>query len=400
MTLKIVDSKELLAARERVVSRAECLRLGLTDSAVQNRVLGERWQRLYRGVYALHSGDPERAVLLWGALLRAGEGAVFSHQTAAEILGFLSRPSPGVHITVPTERHPGRWSGIPGVVIHRSSTLELTRRPGSVPCTRVEDTVLDLIAGSVSFDEKFGWVCRAAGARLTTAERILRALAARTRFPARREAEIALGYVGEGIMSWLEFQWVAGVERPHGLPAARRQVRVRQATGSRYLDNLYEKYNLCVELDGMAAHPEGERHRDNARDRWNLARRQIVTMRFDTASVHDRESRCAAAADLAGVLRDRDPDGALAGHACGEPGCEDRFAAIMARLRPRAGGDSLAESAFGRCQQCRLPRRPPAVPRLLGQLHAGPQGLAKPVFTDFIPGVFISVLDQFRAWVC
>jgi hypothetical protein len=48
---------------------------------------------------------------------------------------------------------------------------------------------------------------------------------------------------------------VHGVERAHGLPPARRQARRRHGSGNRYLDNLYEEYGLCVELDGNAAHP-------------------------------------------------------------------------------------------------------------------------------------------------
>ena len=56
-------------------------------------------------------------------------------------------------------------------------------------------------------------------------------------------------------MSLLEYRYVHRVERPHGLPAARRQARIRQRTGNRYLDNLYEGYGVCSELDGTAAHP-------------------------------------------------------------------------------------------------------------------------------------------------
>jgi hypothetical protein len=39
---------------------------------------------------------------------------------------------------------------------------------------------------------------------------------------------------------------VHGVERTHGLPAARRQARRRHGSGLRYLDNLYEEYPGCA----------------------------------------------------------------------------------------------------------------------------------------------------------
>jgi very-short-patch-repair endonuclease len=328
MASHLVDSKQLLAARKRVVARNQEREDGLavatafTATSMQSRIRGERWQRLYRGVYASFSGDPGRAVLMWAALLRAGNGAVFSHQTAAEIQGFLGRPSSLIHVTVPAERHPARWAAIPGVVIHRSVNLERTRHPlSSVPITRVEETVLDLVEQAADFEEKFGWVAAAVGARVTTAERIAEALALRRKFPARAEAQLALGHVGQGIMSWLELQWASKVEHPHGLPAARRQVRVRQESGNRYLDNLYEEYRLCVELDGKAAHPESDQRHDAARDRWNLAYEQLVTMRFRVVDLNDQEHACRSAAEFAAVLNDRRPaEGPLSAEV-GRPCC-------------------------------------------------------------------------------
>ena len=75
----------------------------------------------------------------------------------------------------------------------------------------------------------------------------------------RTEIETALNDAGEGMLSWLERRYVRGVERSHGLPTASRQARVRHEGGNRYLDNLYEAYRLCVELDGAVAHPAERR---------------------------------------------------------------------------------------------------------------------------------------------
>ena len=83
-------------------------------------------------------------------------------------------------------------------------------------------------------------------------------------------------------MSLLEYRYVHRVERPHGLPAARRQVRIRQRTGNKYLDNLYEEYGVCSELDGTAAHPADEQWRDKRRDNANAVQ-GIVTLRFGLA---------------------------------------------------------------------------------------------------------------------
>ncbi|MBO0804131.1 MAG: hypothetical protein J2P25_13790 [Nocardiopsaceae bacterium] len=267
-------------------------------------------------------------------MLRAGPDAVLSHQTAAERQGLLKQPSSLIHISVPEARNPSRHGKIPGVVIHRSDVIVSTRYPGgTLPCTRIEDTVLDLIKVSKSFDAKYNWICLAIGGRLTTAERILDALAKRKRFPARREAELMLGYAAEGILSWLERQWAEGVERQHGFPTARRQVKVRQGTTSKYLDNLYEDYRVCVELDGKAAHPEEERRFDEARDRWNLAHGKVVTMRYQVPDLRDQEHRCEKAAEMAVVLRDH---GSAVGGPCEDPRCQERFAEFRIRISESA----------------------------------------------------------------
>ena len=168
------------------------------------------------------------------------------------------------------------------------------------PCTRVEDTVLDLIQIAPTFDDAYAWICRAVGRRRTTADRIRQAMDARKKMRWRRELLVALGDVGEGALSLLEYRYVHRVERPHGLPAARRQARIRQRTGNEYLDNLYQEYGVCSELDGTAAHPADEQWRDKRRDNANAVH-GIVTLRFGLLDLGDRS--CQTAADVAAVLR-------------------------------------------------------------------------------------------------
>jgi hypothetical protein len=231
-------------------------RLGLTANEVRERLRYGDWQRLHHGVYATFTSRPDREAQLWGALLRAGPVAVLSHHTAAERHGLLPRPSATIHVTVASRTNPARNEKIPGVVVHRSDVILSRCHPAMTPpCTRVEETVLDLIKVARTPDEAYDWICRALGQRRTTAERIRAALQARERFPLRTEIETALNDAGEGMLSWLERRYVRGVERSHGLPTASRQARVRHEGGNRYLDNLYEAYRLCVELDGAVAIP-------------------------------------------------------------------------------------------------------------------------------------------------
>ena len=139
----------------------------------------------------------------------------------------------------------------------------------------------------------------------------------RRKFRWRHDIELALGYAKGGALSVLEFRYVQGVERAHGLPVATRQARVRQAAGNRYLDNLYMEYRACVEIDGAAAHPEDEQWRDKSRDRWNAVHQGIDTIRIGVLDLINQEQQCRTAADVAKWLSSRGPG---IGHPCG-PDC-------------------------------------------------------------------------------
>jgi hypothetical protein len=314
-----VWSQELLAAQGNAIARRQSGNSGIDPRAMRSRVDSGRWQRLHRGVYAAFSGEPARETMLWAALLRAGPDAVLSHQTAAERHGLIDEPSALISITVPASCHPAQEK-IPGVIIHRSNAVLRTRHPALLPpCTRVEDTVLDLIQVARTFDDAYMWICRAIGRRRTTADRIRDAMAARNKMRWRREITLALSDAEAGALSVLEYRYVHRVERPHGLPVARRQARVRHGTSNRYLDNLYEGYSVCVELDGTAAHPEDEQWRDKRRDNANTIG-GLLTLRFGLLDLGDR--KCESASGVASLLRRQGWTGSP--HGCG-PGCKGAF---------------------------------------------------------------------------
>lgn len=308
----------LLKDQAGVITIGQAVSAGMTARAVRDQVRAGRWQVLHRGVYTTFTGPLTRMSELWGVVLRAGPGAVLSHQTAAELWGLLNAPNAVIHVAVPHDSNPERRGPIPGVVVHRSRSLQRATHPAlRPPRTRVEDTVLDLIDGARNFDEAYAWITRAIGRRRTTAVRIEAALAARPRIQRRPDVELALGYARNGVLSVLELRYVRGVERAHGLPPATRQAQVRQASGNRYLDNLYEQYRACVEIDGAAAHPEDEQWRDKNRDRWNAVHEGIDTIRIGVADLMDKERQCRTAADVAKWLSNRGP---RVGRPCG-PRC-------------------------------------------------------------------------------
>ena len=134
-----------LEAQAAAVACRQGTEVGIDPERMRSRMRSGRWQRLQRGVYAAFSGEPGRETILWAALLRAGPDAVLSHQTAAERHGLIDEPASIITITVPASKRPARGK-IPGVVIHRSDAILRTTHPAMLPpCTKVEDTVLDLI---------------------------------------------------------------------------------------------------------------------------------------------------------------------------------------------------------------------------------------------------------------
>ncbi|HEX9356803.1 MAG TPA: type IV toxin-antitoxin system AbiEi family antitoxin domain-containing protein [Streptosporangiaceae bacterium] len=314
-------ASELLDIQHGVISRGQALECGMSQDAIRVRVRNGRWQRLAAGVYTTFSGELPRVALIWAGLLAAGPGAAISHQTAAELYQFGRRPARAIHVTVPGERRVRRRPGaavragaaldgarlpgrdLPPLIVHRSAQIGRTRHPVLLPPrTRIEETVADLTQCAPTFDEAYHWLSQACGSRLCTVSMIRGALEARKKVRYRAELAAALGHVADGALSPLEYRYVHGVECPHGLPAARRQAQVTLGGQRRYLDNLYQDYLLAVELDGIAAHPAGERWRDIRRDN-SLARLGVLTLRYGWSDVTGQ--RCAVAGEIAAILAQR-----------------------------------------------------------------------------------------------
>jgi len=294
------DCRQLIDLQRGILARWQAPAVELKPTTIDSMLRSGRWQLLRRGVYATFTGEPCREAELWAAVLRAGPHAVLSHQTAAELDGLTSRRCEAIHVTVPDGKHVAQ---IPGIRLHRSERLAEARHPSRTPPrTRVEETVLDLTQTARNIDGAFGWLCQACGSRLTTPDLLITALAKRVKVRWRCILRGALADIDDGAQSVLEVRYVCDVERPHGLPRARRQARIARSSGRIYLDNLAESYRTCIELDGKAAHPVAERWRDIARDNASAAD-GITTLRYGWPDV--TQYPCQTAAQIAAVLRRR-----------------------------------------------------------------------------------------------
>jgi len=290
--------REIAQLQCGVISRAQALSCGSSPDVVDRLLGAGRWQTLRRGVYSLYTGEPRREAALWAVVLLAGDGAALSHQTAAELFKITDEASSLIHVTIPHRR---RMSPVAGVVIHRSVRLAEAIHPTLLPPrTRVEETVLDLAEQATKFETAFGVVCAASQRRLTTCERVGEAMGRRKKMRWRAELGEALGLIGTGVHSMLEYRYVRLVERAHRLPSATRQAKIVSSGRNRYLDNLYSDYGLCVELDGQQAHPDDQRWQDQRRVN-TLTELGITVLRYGWTDVDRRP--CQTATQIASVLR-------------------------------------------------------------------------------------------------
>lgn len=279
----------ILKWQKGMVSADQARRLGMTAGEIRWKVKSAKWQWAYRGVYATFSGELPREARLWAVVLSIGDSAALSHETAAELHGFGKGSVDPVHVTVPLASDPGRWSGMHGVIVHRTRHWQVEPQPyWNLPRTPAAQTVLDLIAAAPTLDDAYAWLSRAITRRTVTPGMIADVLGSRKRFARRAWLRDAVIDVRGGIHFPLERRWVTDVECPHGLPAATRQAKRAGADGIRYLDNYYEPYGLCVELDGAAFHRDEDRARDRRRDNETTIAASAETLRYGFKEVANR----------------------------------------------------------------------------------------------------------------
>lgn len=288
----------VLEEQRGVLSRGQAIDAGLSRHLIAGRLISGQWQRLHRGVFATFSGPVPRDARLWGAVLRAGDRAILSHHTAAELWGLADESLAAIHVSIPRS---SSKEGIPGVVIHYSSRLAVARHPARRPAqTKIEETVLDLAELARTAEDAVAWPIRACQRRLTTPDRIAAALAERGRIRWRRDLAEAVAEVPEGVHSPLELRYLRDVERRHGLPRGDRQVAVVRGVSRQYIDVRYSDYGVVVELDGVLAHSGESRSRDARRDNAN-ALDGYQTLRYGWIPV--AYHACATAREVHALLR-------------------------------------------------------------------------------------------------
>ncbi len=205
-----------------------------------------------------------------------------------------------LHVSIPPDR---RLLPVPGIAVHRAAHVVGLRFPaGQIPVTWAEDTVLDLTQTAQDFDDVCGWITAAFSRGKVSEGTMLAHMRERTRLKWREDLIHLIAEAASGTHSVLEYRYDRYVERAHGLPRARRQVRYVKPGGSRgYRDRCYEQYGVVVELDGKAYHPRENRWRETDRDNAAAADHGSSSLHYGWR--HVRYEACQTARQVGKVLQ-------------------------------------------------------------------------------------------------
>ncbi len=276
MRMLSAEVRRLLRGQYGVISRAQCLRAGLTPDQVRSLLLAGQWERIHDGVYRL-AGTPiavEAEIL--AACLAAGPGAVASHHSAAwmwRLVDAGDRRYPV--ISVRRSAHPR----VHGVTVHRVRDLNSAGRVmwRQVPCTNPLRTLVDL-AGAVPETTLDGAVDRGIARRLLTVDGLVAEIDRLSR-PGRpgvrplRDALRRRGHIGGPAPSVLESRTLR-LLYAYGIRPIGSEIKV---DGGRYRLDIGLSEHVAIEVDGYRYHSDPDAlGRDSQRGNHLLLARRYV----------------------------------------------------------------------------------------------------------------------------
>jgi len=281
----VPDRDYLLFVQRNVLSRRQALRFW-TPSAIQHRLKRGLWQHPHRGVYVASPVGLTRHQKRWIAVL-AAPGSVLGGRTALEEAGLDGFESPTVELILPGELRldrPPIW-----VRTHRTrhlptSDLAARSQPRRTSTGR---SVVDAARWAASDNEARTAIVIAVQQGLIAEHDMTTVL---QRLPRVRRSQLIRNTVADafgGARSLAELEFLA-LSRRAGFPEPKLQVERRDASGRRrFVDALYEKYGVLVEIDGV-------QHLD-ARQAWADMKRQndlwvsgLRVLRFPSFLVRER----------------------------------------------------------------------------------------------------------------
>lgn len=259
----------LMRSQDGVISRRQVREAGLDDAFIERRLRRKDWARVHRGVYVDHTGRPTWEQRAWAAVLATWPSALCG-ESALVLDGLRPEPAPlrptAIHVAVDQNR---RVQEIDGIHVHRVTDLASSVQPGRrLPRVRLERALVDVASAARDEAGAIAVLADACQAGRTTPGRLTLHLRGRRRLPRRRFLLHVLEDVAAGAYSVLEHRYLTRVERPHGLPTAKRQRRVKQGRSVAFRDVEYLATATVVELDGRLGH-------EWQQDRWGDLDRDV-----------------------------------------------------------------------------------------------------------------------------
>ncbi len=239
---------ETWSQQDDVILVRQLIAAGMSYDQVRWRVRTGRWQSPLRGVIVLHSGPPTPRQRQWATLLWAGEEAALSAATAAELGGLRGYADSRVHVCVPSHQ---RQRTTPGIVVHRSSTLNPTELvPDRMPRrVRIDRALVELAVGKLRSDDACAILAAGVQQRLVTTEALVLRLTADRHLRHRRELLEALADISGGSQSIAELLAMRLI-RSEGIPEPRRQASIVVDGRPRLVDLYWDDYDAGAEILG------------------------------------------------------------------------------------------------------------------------------------------------------
>lgn len=279
----------------------------MTPDALQWRIQSGRWQQPCRGVVVVHSGPLSMRQQLWIAYFWAGPGAALGGLTAARLWGLrgFEANDDAIELILPPGRE--RKLARPPLRLITRYSRHLTdadvhpaRQP---PRTRVARSLVD--AAAWRYSDRGAQAVLAAGVQqgLVVPSHLASELDRNRGIYRRKLMRETIGDIAGGCGALSELDFLRGVIRPHHLPEPDRQAARSDASGRRrWLDAVWEKARLIVEIDG-AGHADILQYW-NDMDRDNQLKLQgYDTLRYASFAVRYHADYVAAQIRLA--LRSR-----------------------------------------------------------------------------------------------
>lgn len=240
--------RELADEQGGVVSRRQLYAAKVTRGQVRANVRAGRWRRIGSQSVALHSGPLLELGKWWSAVFEGGPRACLDGASSLIAGGLTGFDVDQIRVSVPRGARVVRSRGIDVRQTRRLVPTDVVEV--GVPRTRTETAAVRGALWAKSDKQAALLLTMVVQQGLSTPERIGTQLL-RIRRDARRAFlhAVVLDLLG-GARSLAELE-VAQECRRRGLPEPSRQVIRKGANGKYYLDLIWERWNVVVEVDGI-----------------------------------------------------------------------------------------------------------------------------------------------------